>query len=187
MHPALESKDSIRGRWISSPTFENGKLFFPLPEILDGINARLLRKLVLGRMAETRHLRFDARHLTRLGRIGAATLWQVMGIAEKHGIYVEMVRVKANIYKRLNTHKDAEAKRQSHYGSPTSMIHIFVEDNEHLTKTSVTSTKTLRLRRQFHSQRVRAVPPQPGKRKKRDSWTGKVIKLFQSGRNEKAA
>lgn len=180
MHPALDPKSSIQARWISSPAFANGKLYVALPEIVDSMNARLLRKLVLGRLAEAKQLRFDARNLNKLGRVGAATLWQIMGIAERHGVYVEMVRVKPELYLRLNNHKDAEARRQTHYLTQQNLIHIFVDEGSE----GGSEGKTIRLRRSFQSGRLRSASV---RRKSSESWTGKVIKLLTSGRRRKAA
>jgi anti-anti-sigma regulatory factor len=79
-----------------------------LPAVIDGVNARMLRKLVLRRLPECAALRLDADALVRLGRMGAACLWQIMTVARLHGVEVEMINVSEGVQDALDAVRDVE-------------------------------------------------------------------------------
>ena len=81
--------------------FENGRLLVTLPSVLDAINGRVLRKLVLLRIHDCQAIEFDATRLSALGDVGAAALWQTMTIAESQGIDVGIFGASALVYDRL--------------------------------------------------------------------------------------
>ncbi|NUQ35600.1 MAG: hypothetical protein HUU29_11755 [Planctomycetaceae bacterium] len=94
-------KDHHVAHWVRVPSVRGGELRIALPAVLDGVNSRMVRKLVLTRMHECSAIRFDATGLERIGDVGAATLAQILQLAGETGITVVVANLTSEIRDRL--------------------------------------------------------------------------------------
>ena len=128
MNGGITSRDASRARWIGQPVLEGGELSIRLPYILDSVNARLLRKMVLSRLPECLSIKIDADDLNQLGNIGAAALWQILSSAKGAGVHVEVLNVTQHIHDELLKIKRAEDLRQSCQASADEELIVIVDD-----------------------------------------------------------
>ncbi len=165
----MRIQDQVRARWIPPMTFEGGELKVALPLILDHINARVIRKLVLSRLPECLSICFDAGSLNNLGEMGSRVLWQMVTIAKKHKIHVEITNVTQHVHDLLLKVKEGESIRRASYASPHEELLIIVNDefeaqleqNKKTRKLQPRPNKKSSLRLRFvHSSHSQEPPPQ---------------------------
>lgn len=128
MSEGFSTRDTARARWIAQPKLDGGELAIRLPFILDALNARLLRKMVLSRLPECLSIRIDADDLNQLGNIGAAALWQILTSARAIGVHVEILNVTQHIHDELLKIKRAETLRRACEASPDEELIVLVDD-----------------------------------------------------------
>jgi|GEM_PF-4432764 len=128
--------------WVQGVDFKGGRLEVQLPSQLDSFNARLLRKMVLHRLAECRELVLDAAKVDRLGNVGAASLWQVMSIAGRQGVWVALLNITPAIHASLLMIRRSELAKETGSASIEDDLQIVI------TRESQKDERTnLRLRR----------------------------------------
>ncbi len=156
-------------RQITAPTLIAGRLSIILPVLLDGANARLLRKKVLRLLPDARRLELDCDKMKWIGAVGGAGLWQIMSIAHTQGIPVVLKNVSQRVHDELQQAFAADDRRGQTIRPGEQPLPIALEDCE--AELRVTG-KTLRLR---NTDRIDRQP-------RGGSWTGRFVMRLFSGR-----
>ncbi|MCA8940540.1 MAG: hypothetical protein KDB07_12060, partial [Planctomycetes bacterium] len=182
MLSGLTPTELARARYIAKPELDQGHLTVLLPMVLDGVNARVLRKMVLLRLPDCHSLRFDASQLKVLGRVGSASLWQMLLIAERHGTRVHLVGVSESVYAALQKVKIADSKRRELFEAAERQITFVVQDNEE--REGRARTKTVVITREGAEERATAkIEEEEPKRR----WSERVVlKLISRSRRNAA-
>lgn len=117
-----------------------------LPAQLDSFNARLLRKMVLHRLAECSELVFDAAEVDKLGNVAAASLWQVMSIAGRQGVLVALHNITSAIHTALLKIRQSELLKETGSATLEDDLQIVITRDE-VEEIEADQRRTLRLRR----------------------------------------
>lgn len=127
-------------RLIPAAEFSGGTMRLRLPMLIDGGNARLLRKRVLSGLPHCQAMELDADRLQWIGELGCAYVWQVLSIAQKNGVDVALVNVSQRIHEALERAMANDSSRLMACGGSAT---VRLEDCE--SELRLTG-KTLRLR-----------------------------------------
>lgn len=105
------------GRSLTIPVIQETILTVKLPRVLDGMNSRMLRRLIMLRLPECAAMRWDAVALMQIGDIGAATLWQVITMARAQGVNVTIANASQETRNALLAVWHAESERAAGYAT----------------------------------------------------------------------
>lgn len=175
---SLSPSDLARARWIPPAVLTGDTLLVVMPMVLDGVNARVLRKKVISRLAECRHVVFDARDLNVLGRIGAATFWHIVSIAESIGVGIRLDHVAARIEEKLSSLKQADTKRRTYTHETNNQPMQLIRDQRASTQSG---RHTIRMTRD--ETRVISNPAKAPRAK----WSDRILKLLPNAIRRKDA